>query len=135
MTYWIVVNLTPFPIKAESRNGPPRSSNSRPKYPNTFVILPGETHHLPCFNRKGKSYTLSTSMSLPYSQLYSLVDLPGEVLLAKIALMAPYAVVRKGLRNRFEVTYSRFPSGHMFELTYSPRVSVCPHCIAESNEN
>jgi len=129
--YWIVVNLTPFPIKAEARHGPPRPSTSCTKYPNTFVILPGETHHLPCFNRKGKSYTLSTSMSLPYSQLYSLVDLPGEVLLAKIALAAPYAVVRRELRNYFEVNYSRFPSGHMFELTYNPRVSVCAQCVAE----
>jgi hypothetical protein len=73
---------------------------------------------------------LSTSMSLPYSQLYSLVDLPGEVLLANIALAAPYAVVRRELRNRFEVNYSRFPSGHMFELTYNRRVSVCALCVA-----
>ena len=116
MGYWIVVNLTPFPIKAKERH--------KKIMPYATIILPGESCHLPCSaGNLHKSFRLSTSMSRPYAELWSHANYPGELLLGKIGLVEPYMAVRKTLTKHFQIHYSPHPAGHIFELTYIPRVS------------
>jgi hypothetical protein len=110
--YCIVVNLTPFPIRVTERH---RKDN-----PFVTVIKPGEASHLPCYEGSQRSFMLSTSMSRPYSHLWSIVDLPGEIPLGSIGNVKPYAIVRRKLQKHFLVNYTSFRAGHMFELSYDP---------------